>query len=487
MSSLQDLAKLGGEQLDLGDAFALLHSHCMQVPPSALEVSRSVGSDTPDVGRLAELWSTVGLIPKRALASAVASADARLVFGLLRSIDGALGTIDPYVGTPIPAALERYRERYESEHRLNRHAVDGLVIPRRTGPGRPRSSKLQDWRDSLPYTLRIAHRPEASIRFARIDTEWDFPSVVRATETVTVAALPFIDSMDQMEICRVVDPEGQDWYSIAPKPLTKWDGNAHVAEALKQLDDSGAHIGVLPELTAHDELVEAWQEAMRATPRPAHSVLEWIFVGSGPLRTVGGASNGEQPPNRMLVLHRGTGQIVRLPNGRPFFQDKNRGFTMDPDTIGRWGLSPFLQPPGSDVVDLGEWMLEGHDRIIVDTRVGRIAVLICEDHGRLLGEVAGMLEFGPSHVIVPILSEPIRRHYWEEKGGRQIASELGSTTIVVNSSVVAPSDYVDGTGYGAVMTYVDRESSPNNWPVQFEGAAALRPALETMLFEAPIG
>lgn len=189
---------------------------------------------------------------------------------------------------------------------------------------------------------------------------------------------------------------------------------------LAELDRSGVHIGVLPELALTDEMLGWWRTELLGVERPPTSRLEWILVGTGPITT---DPTAEQQPNRAIVLHRVTGKQL-------LHQDKCEPFTISDQQIEDWQLDEL--GTGS----LAEWMHEGSERLVLETRGCRLAILVCEDHGRLLTVGAELTTLAPTLLLVPIFAPPILRHRWQEIAGEQFAYTTGSASVITTGYAV---------------------------------------------------
>jgi len=131
------------------------------------------------------------------------------------------------------------------------------------------------------------------------------------------------------------------WYAVVP------DGSAlarRVSDTLAQLDLSGAHVGLVPESTLDNHVLEAWQLAMRTTRQ--RGALRLVLVGTGPV----GGEPGAQPPNRAVMLYRHNGEPV-------FTQDKHHGYAMTFADLNGWHVrfDPYTLPGKI----CHEWMREG--------------------------------------------------------------------------------------------------------------------------------
>jgi predicted amidohydrolase len=124
-------------------------------------------------------------------------------------------------------------------------------------------------------------------------------------------------------------------------------------------------IALLPELSLSSELLEAWNEALGDCPPPDDSRLKWLLVGSGDV------ADEDRPVNRCVLFDRVTGEIVLT-------QDKIYPFTLTEKQLGEWRISEFLGKAATE-----EDIRSGRRVVVVESRLGRVVVLVCEDLARL--------------------------------------------------------------------------------------------------------
>jgi predicted amidohydrolase len=184
----------------------------------------------------------------------------------------------------------------------------------------------------------------------------------------------------------------------------------------------------MPELTLTPGLLEHWIDVLRAPP-PRGSRLRLLLVGSGPLER----DERGMVANRAVLLSR-SGEVLLT-------QDKRHGFALDDDQVEKWGLTEDLDGPGA----YAEPLLLGRNLTIRESSIGRFAVVICEDLGRVAQDGRAMLELGPSFLLAPVLSKPTLPHYWEHSDAKKWASEVGADTVVANSLVIEDSMRSAGT------------------------------------------
>ncbi|TAM67377.1 hypothetical protein [Mycobacterium sp.] len=337
-------------------------------------------------------------------------------FALLLGIDRAFAGLDPFRSDDRDE-LWKYRARLWKDNRLDTGlASPARVLPRRAIPvrGRGNPEKLDE---EFEHLLLIQPSPTSSIDYAIADPQHDMTvEEIRRTDTLEIACIPFLGQYNELDITHgLFAPPSTNYYSIQPgKTLAYWEDR--MDRILRELESKKIHFAILPELALSNNLLKAWQAKLRASTRSP----QWLLAGTGKL---GSSHGGPLPPNRAMLLSDGGDEVMG--------QDKLRPFDMSADTVDRWQLASYLGKQ-----DLVEGMTEGTVRRIRDFRAGRVAILICEDHGRLVQEVANLVEHGPTLIFVPIFSEPIRRFFWEHKAATDDVLALGASVIVSNSCAV---------------------------------------------------
>jgi predicted amidohydrolase len=359
-----------------------------------------------------------GVVTGQQLRAALAGP--RVAFTMLRAIDQAFATLDPYVGSRDFGRLGRYRLVFQKLARYNEDSACGSVIPRRSFPTRPQL--VPDHEAEYLHSLMLLPSAAETLYFDRLEPELDFPETIRGKSTIVVGCVPFLRDLDELEIRRIDDVD--QWYSIRPRTDNEgWVGHwrKRIVQTLANLDSSAAHIAVLPELAVTDEMLGWWKEILLHTPRPRGSRLEWILVGTGPITE---NPHLEQQPNRAVLLHRDTGKTILQ-------QDKCEPFTLTSQHIREWQLTGYLADG-----PLAEWMLDGKNRYVIDTRVGRLAIVVCEDHDRLLTVGAELASLAPTHLLIPIFAPPIIRYRWQEQAAEKFASTTGSASVIATSYAI---------------------------------------------------
>lgn len=342
-----------------------------------------------------------------------------------RGIDQALAACHTVTGTPAGegerSPLEqRVRQRYAATGRFDSGEVPGALLPKFADAGRRGEATV-----SRAQAFATVHRVPAEawdsddVDFRRVRSKHQ--PIVRRRENrpgIVVACVPMLESLEELELASV-EEDGAHFFT--GRPLGTTDLEERIRTVLRRMDDSGAMLGICPELSLSEPLLEAWRQAVLEPSGRDAGALQWIFVGSGPF--AGG--EGTPPYNRGVVIHRRTGQVV-------FTQDKLFPFTLMPEQITEWGLGDIF----SSRVD--ELMARGEKLCIRETAWGRIAVLICEDLAKVLEHKAGRLvsDFGVSVLVAPVFSKEVKAYFWEHQPARSYADHLGTVTMVANSLVV---------------------------------------------------
>ncbi|WP_305784739.1 hypothetical protein [Symbioplanes lichenis] len=382
-----------------------------------------------------------------------AMSDPRAAFLLLRAVDTAFGALSPLARAHDRGLLGSYQQRlldtgaYYSDHA-------GSVLPKRCPAGRPQPVE-DSFGDHLRWLMLVPRTADDGMCFQVLrDPLLDFDERIRRSTNaprIVVGCVPFIADLAELEI-NPIDRSGARFYSISLQHGLNgrdWSGHwrTRAAAALDNLDRSGAHIGILPELALTDDLLTWWQNELLTRSRPPGSRLQWILVGTGPL-SAGPAA--ERRPNRAVLLHRDNGRLV-------LEQDKCDGFSMTDEQMANWRL--FGLQPGPRA----EWMREGHDRVVLEAWAGRFAVLICEDFDRLFALGAPLATWGPTHLLIPVFAPRVTRYRWQQKSAQQFVNEVGAISVIANSNAIP---FVDGGagpddhGYAMMVCPADADWSP---------------------------
>src|SRR5690349_1901907 len=341
----------------------------------------------------------------------------RGVFAVLRGIDLALEIINPWFPSFLYGNLAELTSRYAQTGRLNASAADGALLPRAAYPNRPKApggkaSYFGLHRVTPQSWARISHEMLPARR------EPSFP----AGEPVQVGCAPLLETFDDVKFDPAL-PVGYDAFSLEPvdsRPLRK-----RISSVISRLDDSGAAIGVIPEGTLTDGLQEFWKKEAVRTAAPSKS-LRWLLVGTGAL------GGGDPPPNRAVLIDRRSVKEI-------LSQDKLAAFVLSVTQASEWKVPG--EPIGHSVA---EHITRGSEIKVLETSLGRLAIVICEDLSQSAGWKRELIECGISHLFVPIFSKPIMPYRWVGQAAEHLITDTGAWVIVANSLVVQSA--MDPTG-----------------------------------------
>jgi len=412
--------------MDAGDAYIDLYdvlAGCPQVSlldwygapatqERAAEVCQVVGAagEVPD-----EHWRT--WLPDGAACSEEA-------FGVLLGLDLALLDADPYRGTP-GTPLGAPRGNLQVHGRLNEDETRGILLFRRTTPGRP--SVEPESIDGFLELIRIPPHLTSKVHVKYCPVLDDLPDPDQDGDDPSGEGLPPLSVIPLAQLPMLAEPGDLIWvtpddshYTVAPNSAVLAQ---YVPQALAELDASGAVLALLPEASLDDYLLRVWQEALRSTV--ADGPLTWLLAGTGPIRGQGPAAGGERPPNRAVLLHR-SGKLLLT-------QDKQRGFTLtSKDQQDKYGLTYA----GSK---RAEYITQGTRLSVLESCRGRFAVAVCEDLERA-GIRDQVIKSGTTHLMVPVLAGGMYKDGWQPPDAYMVAVEAG-TDVAVSNGLAIESTY----------------------------------------------
>jgi predicted amidohydrolase len=334
-------------------------------------------------------------------------------FAVLRGMDRAFRRVNSHLaGGVTPPALARLAAHVAARHRLDSGRHGGALLPRLVEPGQP--PQLADHpREEFTSVIRV---PPQSWDAAEHRTLGEAALFHRheLLRGVRVACVPFVEDPDELSF-GTVERRATRFYRIRPRDLDVT--RERVVSVVSQLDAAGVEIALVPELTLTPRLLKCWQGALRAKDRN-RSRLHWLLVGSGDL------DGGRRPRNTAVLLNGRTGEVVAR-------QHKLYPFNLSGDELRRWGLDGRL---GDRPID--EDLEPGERLCILEAGVMRVAILVCEDLGRVVDLGTCVRDFGISHLLVPVFARPTKDRRWERAAADVHCRATGSLTVVSNSLVM---------------------------------------------------
>jgi predicted amidohydrolase len=334
-------------------------------------------------------------------------------FAVLTGIDMALEIINPWTPSFEYGNLAKLARRYAQYSRLDEPSDDGALLPRCAYPGRPAGPGKK----ALYFGLhRVTPESWARIRHERLPAKRG-PSLT-AGEKIKVGCAPLLETFAdvKIEILRQGHYNEFDLTAVNTESLRN-----RISSVIRKLDDSEAVIGIIPEGALTDELLKYWQQQVVSTTaysREHGGKLRWLLVGTGPL----GAD--DPPPNRAVLIDRRSGKEI-------LSQDKLSAFVLSVEQAIWWNLpgEPISRPAY-------EHITRGSAVTVLETSLGRLAIVICEDLSQTTDWKRELVECGVSHLFAPIFSDPIREYRWVRRDVENLLSDTGAWLIVANSLVV---------------------------------------------------
>jgi hypothetical protein len=413
-----------------------------------------------------------GRAPTEGLDELLSSQDKEGAFTVLLALDLALAHINPFSGWWDPGRLYEVETRYARTARLNTDGVSGALLFGCAYAGRPQG---QPEKRQFFELVRVEPAVWREVNLGWLESCSDFVigSVGGPGQPRTaVGCAPMISSLNDLSITAVkrYDDRG---YRIAPRAQVLRE---RVHEMLTALDESGAVIGVVPESTLSDDMLDEWRAAIQR--RRQKTSLRWIVAGTGPV------GDADPPNNRAVVLDRRSGKELVA-------QDKRHDFTLTTEQIRLWGLEPHLGS-GRAIEDI----TRGTHLELRESNIGRLAILICEDAGRTATVAPLLLECGVSHVFVPIFSAPFAGPYgWIQGPAREYVSSVGATVVVANGLAVysamaegtaADENERDAALTGATCYAIGPSATRDDWHIDRVGLRSSGP-LDVKLLDITLG
>jgi predicted amidohydrolase len=394
-----------------GDLFATIYD---SLPDSAFaEREAETWPGRPEVRRISKRVVTHilnhGVADPNAAQEAIDKHGDAGRYAVLWGLDRALDYASPYSSLHESEKLHWLVADYPLTNRVDSGAIPGAVLFRCSYPGGPRNLPRKDTVFSL---VRVPEDVWEHINLVRIPEESDVvltPSD-HGPVRVVIACVPVADEHD-MEVQPVSTAAGPAYRLVLHDTEALRD---RVQVVVNKLDQSGADIAVVPEGCLSDGLLKHWKDVLLSTAPPPDSRLSWLVVGTGPVGV------GEPPFNRAVVLDRDGEELT--------VQDKEFDFTLDEEQAHRWGLH-HLVGAGARFEDIQL----GQERQMLESRVGRVSVLICEDLSRGIDVGEHVRACGASHALVPVFSGGLG---WSIGAATNFARETGAWTVVSNSLVV---------------------------------------------------
>ena len=352
-------------------------------------------------------------------------------FACLRGLDRAFANVNPAMQGPdsVPGGLTRLALHVAANQRLDSGANGGALLPRLVNPA-VIAVLPNHPRELFASVVRVSHESLQACSHVVLGEAAAFHRH-EIIGGVRVGCVPFIADPDELQFETEIREAGR-FYRIEARDLKVT--RERIATVIESLDASDAMIGLVPELMLTPDLLATWQKELADRQR-GESRLHWLLVGSGALTS-------ERPPkNTAVLLNARTGEVIAE-------QDKLYPFNLSTEDLELWNLTNRL---GDEQVD--EDLKPGERLFILEASGMRVAIMVCEDLGKVVDLAGFVRDFGVSHVLVPVFARPNQDHRWERAAADVHAQNTGSTIVVANSLVMASilGEQASGDGTGMVV------------------------------------
>ncbi|MEE4420899.1 hypothetical protein [Streptomyces bugieae] len=349
-------------------------------------------------------------------------------FTLLAALDRVLGECHPMQWSDVKA-LSALKTRYIESGIFNEREKggddQGALLPRWVSPEQKESVA-----DQFNYVIRVSEEDWKAVDYKHVHSglenlppgRFDPAAVLvdglTRSRAIPVACAPFAEDPNEI----VIDAVGDVEYALHPGPAAF--PVDRMRKTLTNVLRSNAVIGLLPEACLDGKILDTWKVLLRES-RGVKSPLLWLVVGSGPI------DDSEPPRNEAVMLTREGEELL--------VQDKRHGYRIDIDTMRKWAMpTSVVQSTGSQDGKRfrDEHIYLGSKLSILETTVGRFAILICEDLGRLIDDGTLLQRWGISRVLTPVFDAELTKDRWEMYATLSLRQRIGSYVAVSNSLVV---------------------------------------------------
>lgn len=396
--------------------------------PSHWEADRAGRGEIAAISAQAEELVLLDAVTEQDLRALIAGASEPELghYAVIRGLDSAFAYAHPFASSSDmddhgSEIVDGLFDRYMATGRYDEGEESGAVLPRfagrHLGP-----TDLEQLAHACANVVRVPEPVWLGIEpLGHAFRDCDFQPRERRSG-IDVGCAPIIEDLDELEF-EVTVSAG---YRI--KPRTSTAQRTRIRAVVEQLEAKKVQLAVMPELTLNDELVEQWQETLRAK---GPGRLRWAVIGTGPVMTgeAPGAPEPESPFNRAVVVEGATGRVLLC-------QDKRFRFSLKREVRERYELeTPDRLESARDV--LQEDITTAARTKVVETAIGRVAVLICEDFGRVEEAGPALFQAGVSLVLVPIFSKEILKYRWEERAADRYHGAANAGAVVSDILAIA--------------------------------------------------
>ncbi len=345
-------------------------------------------------------------------------------------IDEVFGQLHPHwkpeEGEPaIAMPLRRFRRHYRQHGRFNGSDLDTQVVlkaPLRRGVASPlteESNRLEDqFRWLTCFQQRVPGRPYTVSLRVLAEREDIQIEDVREPE-LCFALIPLAERVEDLVMVPHVDGD-RCWLDVRPDHDREERMAEKAGQALRQAAQEGAHVAVLPELAVSTPIRRAIVETLRqlVSETLAESPLQLVVAGSG-LSEERHATSG-LPYNECVVFGREGHELWR--------QRKLNHYPLKGAVLEGCGV----EVPESEAV-YRERFHAGRELQLVDSALGRMVVLVCQDLYEAEPGERVLEQMRPDWAFSPVFDGEIRVGRWMHQRANPLAERYGVSTVVVNS------------------------------------------------------
>ena len=313
-------------------------------------------------------------------------------------------------------------DRYYREHGRYNHKEPWLVLPKsplRFGRAARSPGVGDNELKGLFAHLVCFHDPEPRAREIvvrrlpeRHDIQWTGETTLR------VALIPLAERADDLELKTSDKYGGRLFVRPREDELARRAG-----DALRQAESEGAHLALFPEFAVSPAINQAIGKTIREIFADAGGEpnLRLVVAGSG-LTDMTHDESG-LPFNESTVYGHGGRELWR--------QQKLNHYAVPKRTVKSWDVEDV------DAVEYREAFHQGRELHVVDSALGRMTVLICQDLWEDEPSHRLVSQLRPDWIFCPVMDSEIQVGRWSHQRAYPLADRYGVSTVVANSLTLA--------------------------------------------------
>ncbi|MFN7919079.1 MAG: carbon-nitrogen hydrolase family protein [Bryobacteraceae bacterium] len=306
------------------------------------------------------------------------------------------------------------RTYWISNGNLLSSGMNGYLLPREKGPydwcwnrGLPPHT-VESWFESFARWVPSDH-PNFNVTVTVLEST---TGLLLHDRSLKIAVVPLVDSIGDFSI------ENVDTSPVNPLFRVSLRSPDVISEAARNALDTAASaecdVVVFPELCLTEAIQNELGEHLRSSGRQRPCL---VVAGSAPT-PAGGA--GTAPYNQAVVFNHQGRRVLAHHKLHPYW--------MSGEEESRYGLAEAFGRVGR----YEEITIEPFEIQILDTELGRLAVLICEDLSALDHFGSLVVKLGLDWLLVPVLDGCQMPNRWTARFGQRYADK-GACVVVATS------------------------------------------------------